>query len=163
MLKRTALALVGLCLAACSAAPAFATTESGHRADYTAATAAHTSDIEAGAQRDARVDAYANPEVSPMSVRAKVICSSKALCAHHKADGTTVEAAQVTFGAVFKPTYDADDPRKQVPGNAVSENAIFGEYSPNVHLTMYITNPDAHRQFVQGQHYYVDFTEAPAT
>lgn len=95
-----------------------------------------------------------------MSVRAKVRCNSKTLCAHTKADGTTVEAANVSFGGVHKAMYDENG--KQVPGNGYSENNIFGEYSPNVNFTMYITNPGAHQQFEQGKHYYVDFNEAPA-
>lgn len=95
-----------------------------------------------------------------MSVRAKVLCTTKNLTAHQKADGSTVEAASVSFVGVHKPMYGPDG--KQIPGNAHEENRIFGEYSPNVQYSMYITNPGAHQQFTPGKLYYVDFSEAPA-
>lgn len=94
-----------------------------------------------------------------MTVRAKVVCGSKTLCAHQKADGSTVEAATVTFHGVHKGVYN--EAGHQIPGNAYKENEIFGEYSPNVSFSMYITNPGAHQQFEQGGFYYVDFSEAP--
>lgn len=94
-----------------------------------------------------------------MTVRAKVLCTSKNLTAHVKADGSTVEAASVAFCGVHKAMYGPDG--KQVPGNAHRENEIFGEYSPNVNFSMYITNPGAHRQFNPGKMYYVDFAAVP--
>lgn len=93
-----------------------------------------------------------------MSVRAKVRCTGKNLTTHQKSDGTHVEAASLTFSGVHKAMFGADG--KQVPGNAHAENAIFGEYSPSVNFTMYVVNPDAHRQFELNRLYYVDFTQA---
>ena len=43
-----------------------------------------------------------------------------------------------------------------------SENAIFGKWTPQAELTMFIVNPDAFKQFVAGQEYYVDIHPAPA-
>lgn len=95
-----------------------------------------------------------------MSVRAKVVCASKSLCAHHRSDGTTVEAANLTFYGVHKALHDATG--KQIPGNGHVENEIFGEYTPSINFSMYVVNPEAHKQFKQGEMYYLDFTPVPA-
>ena len=164
MLKRIALALVGLCLAACSAAPAFASLEAhepGVPAGYTAATAASISDIEAGAQRDARVDAYATNEVSPMTVRAKFFVTAKKLTEHTLNDGTKVQAATISLQPVHKPTLKPDGSLESYE-QACAENRIFGEYTPGGQMSLYIINSAAHEQFEQGQEYYVDFNPASA-
>lgn len=161
MLKRFGIALAALCLSAILFPAAASPTEFGHPADVTAAPAAAFSDVEAGVPRDARVDTSVTYEAIPMSVRAKVVCHSKSLTAHHKADGSTVEAAFLQFSAVFEATKDENG--NQLPGNAVAENRIFGEYSPNVQFAMYVTNPDAHRQIVQGRMYYVDLHPVPSS
>lgn len=85
-----------------------------------------------------------------MAVRAKMKCTNKQLTVHTKSDRTTVEAASVTLEAVC-----ADTGAPRTP-----ENEIFGEYTPNARITMYITNPGAHEQFIAGKYYYVDLTPA---
>lgn len=40
------------------------------------------------------------------------------------------------------------------------ENNTFAKWTPSADLKMYISNPALHNQFVIGQQFYVDFTQA---
>jgi hypothetical protein len=66
--------------------------------------------------------------------------------------------------------YDPET-RKTIPGtnevvklSAVmgDENKPWSQYTPQASVEMYITNPDAVRQFTVGGEYYVDFSPAVA-
>lgn len=75
-------------------------------------------------------------------VRAKF--SVQAVFQAKTTDGT-VYSENVTLSPVY-----SNDP--------TSENAAFWKATPSGRIDMYISNPDAHGKFVQGQEYYVDFT-----
>lgn len=57
----------------------------------------------------------------------------------------------ITLGAVYA-NYEADK---------LTENAIFGKYTPFAEFRSSITNPAANAFFKEGKKYYVTFTEAP--
>ena len=58
---------------------------------------------------------------------------------------------RLEFGAVWEGTQE-----KQ----AASENAKFGKWTPDGHITIALANPEAADFFEPGQHYYVTFTKA---
>lgn len=57
----------------------------------------------------------------------------------------------VVLGAVWEGSTEAQQ---------MSENVIFGKWTPNAECKMGIRNPDAGSFFKQGKQYYVTFTEA---
>lgn len=70
-------------------------------------------------------------------------------------------------------TADRWDPeaKKNIPGTneVVKLSAVMGEenkpwsqYTPQASVELYITNPEAVRQFTVGGEYFVDFTPVPA-
>ena len=67
-------------------------------------------------------------------------------------DNNQLPCAQVRFGAVWEGTSE-----KQ----AMSENAIFGHWTPCASFDATIMNPTVLDRLVPGKKYYVSFTEAP--
>jgi hypothetical protein len=67
-------------------------------------------------------------------------------------DNNQLPCAQVRFGAVWEGSSE-----KQ----AMSENAIFGHWTPCASFTATIMNPAVLERLVAGKKYYVTFTEAP--
>jgi hypothetical protein len=67
-------------------------------------------------------------------------------------DNQPLPCAQVRFGAVWEGSSD-----KQ----AMSENAIFGHWTPCADFNATIMNPAVLDSLVVGKKYYVTFTEAP--
>lgn len=84
-----------------------------------------------------------------MSVRAKMKCTEIATRA---ADRYDLETRKTTPGT-----------NEVVKLSAVmgDENKPWSQYTPQASVELYITNPDAVRQFTVGAEYFVDFTPAP--
>lgn len=95
-----------------------------------------------------------------MTVRAKMVCTGKAPRQYQKSDGTSVEAFQLTFRAVF-PQWNEKLGRCDHDANC-PENKIFGEATPSADLSMFVVNPDATAQFEVGKEYYLDFNPVQA-
>lgn len=97
--------------------------------------------------------------MSAQKVRCKLVCTRKEVSQHHRDDGTTVQAASLTFSAVHGATVDKD-------GKFVSyqqscpENKLFGDWTPSADFHMYVVNDAAHAIFEEGGEYYVDFVPA---
>lgn len=72
-----------------------------------------------------------------MSVRAKLKCSQN------------IEMSDRAFQVNFHAVYSED---------LASENKKWADATPTANLNMVINNPDAAKQFIAGQEYYVDFT-----
>lgn len=75
-----------------------------------------------------------------MAVRAKFYVKSKQLIADRPNGGKESERV------VLVPTYGESE-----------ENKSFSKYTPNGHIELDITNPDAFNQFKIGKEYYIDF------
>lgn len=82
-----------------------------------------------------------------MNVVCKMQCN-----AVPQGDSITDDVQTVALGAV----YEQDEGKR-----ALSENAIFGKYTPWGEIKMGIANADAKRFFTPGKKYYVTFTDAP--
>jgi hypothetical protein len=67
----------------------------------------------------------------------------------------SVTQAKTSDGTVYSENVTLSPVYSNDPG---SENAAFWKATPAGRIDMYISNPDAHGEFVQGQEYYVDFT-----
>lgn len=80
----------------------------------------------------------------------KVVC--KLQChSNGPVTGAGDEYAAIRLGAVYA-NYEADK---------LTENAIFGKYTPMAEFNTSIANPEAAAFFKPGKKYYVTFTEAP--
>lgn len=62
--------------------------------------------------------------------------------------GDTPDSFGVQFGAVWEGSSEQQ---------AVSENAIFGKYTPYAEFKANICNPNVHANLEVGKEYYVDF------
>jgi hypothetical protein len=69
-----------------------------------------------------------------------------------KDNGYTLPVAKVRFGAVWEGSAE-----KQ----AMSENAVFGHWTPSAEFVASIMNQTVIDQLKPGKKYYVTFTEAP--
>lgn len=80
----------------------------------------------------------------------QVVCK---LQCHHNAPvtGSDQEISAIRLGAVYA-GYEADK---------LTENAIFGKWTPMAEFNTSITNPAAVAFFKPGKKYYCTFTEAP--
>ena len=80
----------------------------------------------------------------------QVVCK---LHCHYNAPATggTEEISNIRLGAVYE-NYEADK---------LTENAIFGKYTPMAEFQSAIANPNAVAFFKPGKKYYCTFTEAP--
>lgn len=88
-----------------------------------------------------------------MSVIAKMQCHENSGTARAPANkDDSPSCARIRLGAVFEGTPE---------GQAASENAIFGFWTPMGSVEMGICNPPAAEFFKPGKKYYVTFTEAP--
>jgi len=67
-------------------------------------------------------------------------------------DNSPLPAAKMRFGAVWEGSTD-----KQ----RMSENAMFGHWTPNAEFTATVVNESVVNNMEVGKKYYVTFTEAP--
>lgn len=86
------------------------------------------------------------------SVVAKMQCHQNEGTAQVEEEGKYASSARIRLGAVWEGSTD-----KQ----RMSENAIFGFWTPSGSVEMHICNPAAAEFFAPGKKYYVTFTQAP--
>ena len=85
-----------------------------------------------------------------MTVRAKMKCTEIATRESNRYDSETRQLIPGTNEVVKLSAVMGD------------ENKPWSEYTPQASVEMYITNPDAVRQFKVGGLYFVDFMPVPA-
>ena len=84
-----------------------------------------------------------------MTVRAKMKCTEIATREANRYDHETKQLIPGTNEVVKLSAVQGD------------ENKPWSQYTPQASVEMYITNPEAVKQFTVGGTYYVDFSPAP--
>jgi hypothetical protein len=68
------------------------------------------------------------------------------------ADNSEMSSSRLRFGAVWEGSTEKQQ---------MSENAIFGHWTPNAEFTASVRNAGVVEKLKEGKKYYVTFTEAP--
>lgn len=73
-------------------------------------------------------------------------------CSLSASDNSSIQASRLRFGGVWEGSTEKQQ---------MSENAIFGHWTPNAEFTATVKNVGVIEKLKEGKKYYVTFTEAP--